>query len=457
MNATLRLRAGLERLRVSLWFAPAFAIIAAYSVAGLVARVEVPDGWMRGVVFAGGAESARELLSTVAGSMITVTGVVFSLTVVALQLASTQYSPRVLRNFLRDPANQIVLAVFLATFAWAIAVLPTIRIAQQGQPEYVPRLAVTLGTILVGLSLGMLVFFIHRLTTSIRIESIMRDARHETIETIDRVHPMAREEAPTEPDVPQPPPSAIAVAVNRSGYFQNTDLGRLLELARKHDAVIAIEPTVGQHLVEGTLLARTWPRNENHRVDAEALQSGISAAVSTGFERTMQEDVGFGIRQLTDIAVKALSPGVNDPTTAVDAIGHLSVIMARLAQRNLDHRVFTDDGDIVRVSVPRPTFDIYLAMCVGQIRRYGAAEPAVIEALYRCLTDVATTSADEQIDDALRREADLLWDDAAREIPQPADLDSLEGARDALRRALAHARRDRLLAPSDPAGPTSRD
>lgn len=184
-----------------------------------------------------------------------------------------------------------------------------------------PRLAVTLATVLVGLSLAMLVFFIHRLTTSIRIESIMRDARHETIQTIDRVHPVPRADAAQEPDVPDPPASALAVPVRRSGYLQNIDTGTLVRSATRHKAVVVIEPVIGQHLVQGTLLARTWPVDDRAGADAGELRSRISAAVSTGFERTMQEGVGFGIRQLTDIVVKALSPGVNDPTTAVDAIG----------------------------------------------------------------------------------------------------------------------------------------
>jgi uncharacterized membrane protein len=445
MNRTLKVRAAVERMRVSLWFAPAFSILAVYAAASFVASVRVSEqSWIRGVVFGGGAESARQLLATVAGSMITVTGVVFSLTVVALQLASTQYSPRVLRNFLRDAANQIVLAVFLATFAWAIAVLPTIRVAQGGQEEYVPRLAVTLGTVLVGLSLGMLVFFIHRLTTSIRIESIMRDARHETIETIDRIHPIPRPEAPDELDVPQVPGTATAIAVPRSGYLQQLDTGRLVRGAVARDLVISIKPTVGEHVVQGTVLGWVWHRNHEAGQD-DAVRSLISSAANIGFERTMQEDVGFGIRQLTDIAVKALSPGVNDPTSAVDAVAHLSVIMACLAQRDLDHRVFTDDDHVVRLAVPRPTFSIYLRMSVGQIRRYATREPAVLSALVRLLTDVATTSADEKIDRCLDDEAKLIWADAERDVAQPADLEMLTAHIKRLQAALECRRSERAL------------
>lgn len=445
-NPALLARAGLERLRVSLWFAPAVSIVLAHAAATALSDTQVPpESWAGGIVFAGGAESARQLMATVAGSMITVTGVVFTLTVVALQIASGQYSPRVLRSFLRDPANQLVLGVFLATFAWAVAVLPTIRVAQQGQEEYVPRLAVTLGTALVGLSLALLVFFIHRLTTSIRVESIMRTVRLETLDTLGRVHPTLRQHADQEPARPDIPDTAEAIPLRRSGYLQAVDERRLMQVARKHDVVIMIHPLVGAHLVEGTLLGYVWPARHAARAD-EDMTAAVDQAVQLGFERTMQQDVGFGVRQLTDIAVKALSPGINDPTTAVDAVSHLSVIMAALAQHSLDHRLYQDDSGTVRVGVPRPTFDEYLDMCVGQIRRYGSAEPAVLMALLRLLKDVATVSSAEEVDAALQRQADVLVSSATRDVAEPSDLDGFRHLKHEFDQAVRTDAADRPLA-----------
>ena len=445
-NPALAARAGVERLRVSLWFAPAVSIVVAHAAATALSGTKVAaDSWAGRVVFAGGAESARQLMATVAGSMITVTGVVFTLTVVALQIASGQYSPRVLRSFLRDPANQTVLGVFLATFAWAVAVLPTIRVAQQGQEEYVPRLAVTLGTVLVALSLALLVFFIHRLTTSIRVESIMRTVRQETLDTIGRVHPRLRRDADQEPERPPVPDTAEPIAVRRSGYLQAVDEHRLLRLATANDLVIMIHPVIGTHLVEGTVLAYVWS-TQDARGTHEDMAAAVDHAVQIGFERTMQQDVGFGIRQLTDIAVKALSPGINDPTTAVDAVSHVSVIMTTLARHSLDHRLYQDDDGTVRAGIPRPTFDDYLGMSVGQIRRYGSAEPAVLVALTRLLVDVATLSPAEEVDAVLREQANILMHAATRDVAEPEDLKQVQALMCELDAALRTEVADRALA-----------
>lgn len=447
-NPALLLRAGLERIRVSLWFVPALSIIVAHIAATALAGVSVPrESWAAGLLFGGGAETARELMATIAGSMITVTGVVFTLTVVALQIASGQYSPRVLRSFLRDPANQTVLAVFLATFAWAVSILPTVRVAQQGQEEYVPRLGVTIGTALVALSLGLLVFFIHRLTTSIRVESIMRTVRQETLETLQRVHPTLRRAADREPATPTIPDDALRVPLRRSGYLQAVDHRQLLRAATQHDIVIMIHPVVGTHLVEGTLLAYVWPSQSTESI-ADDVIADVNHGVQIGFERTMQEDVGFGVRQLTDIAVKALSPGVNDPTTAVDAVGHLSVVMASLAQRSLDHRLYQDGSGTVRLGIPRPVFDEYLRMCVNQIRRFGAAEPAVLVALTRLLVDVATVSSSEDVDAALKRQSETVMAAAAREVAEPTDLEELHALKEEFDAVIGAPAGERPLAPS---------
>lgn len=433
---SVKLGALRERLRASLWVLPTLSVLLALSLGTALTRVDVRPAWSQGLLFTGTAGGARLILSTVAGAMITTIGVVFSLTVLALQMAAGQYSPRVMRNFLRDRGNQVVLAMFLATFGYSVAVLRVIREQADGQPAVVPALAVSVGILLILLSLGTLVYFIQHLTTTIRIESILRDAERTTMATIEAVYGGRVQDGSAE-TLPEVPEHAIEVPALRTGYLQAASPEECVGWAQEHDLVVRLRPAIGHHIVEGAVIAWAWRADGAPPPDDPAqLGRQVDRVISIGFERTSQQDVAFGLRQMVDIALRALSPGVNDPTTAVAAIGGLAQLVTELARRDLSHTLCRDDAGIVRIALPRPQLGDYLDLACDQIRRFGAAEPVVMGRLLRMLIDVARLADTTEARSAVARQARLILEDARRETGQPEDLAALPPLADLVTAAL---------------------
>ena len=364
-----------------------------------------PFGW---VVFEGTPDDARTLLTVVSTAMIGVIATVFGLAVVALQLSSTQFSPRLLRNFLRDRPTQRVLSVFLSTFTYSAAGLYTVGVASGTRTEQFPRLAVTGAILLLFASLAMVIYFADHLAHSIQIDAITDLVQRGT------VHVVLIKPGDVEEPTPQPPPWAVIVPATGSGYVQTAHPSLLLPLATQLEVTVLIRPRVGEHVVAGTTLAWIWrPNAHDPAPDLSALGPAIEQAVRVGFERTLEQDAAFGIRQLVDVACKALSPAVNDPYTAVQAVEHLSVIFCALAVRPLGDDIAHDPAGTVAVIVPGRRFAGYLETMCGLIRRYGAGEPTVALALLRLLDDCATSVTDNPTrTQAILNQAALILDDA---------------------------------------------
>jgi uncharacterized membrane protein len=233
---------------------------------------------------------------------------------------------------------------------------------------------------------------------------------------------------PGAPDAPEVPEWAVPVASQRSGYVQSVRPGRLLAGAAGPGVCLRLRPRVGEHVVAGTTLAWIWRASPHDPApDPRAFLPVLREGVRIGFERTLEQDAALGIRQLVDVACKALSPAVNDPYTAVQAVDHLSVIFCALAQRPLGNHVIRD-GNGAAVIVPGRRFPEYLATMCGLIRRYGAGEPTVAHALLRLLGSCAAVASDDPEQcAAIEEQARIVIADAEREVAQPADL------------ALAHA------------------
>ncbi|MGI8876719.1 MAG: DUF2254 domain-containing protein [Egibacteraceae bacterium] len=437
----LRFGALRESLRGSLWFLPTVSVVVAL-VAGVgLARVTVdPEGVFGSVVFGGGAGGARGVLQVIAGSIITVTSVTFSLTVVALTTVASQYSPRVLRTFLRDRANQTVLSTFLATFAFSLIVLRTIR-AGEGDEVFVPRLALTVALLLSLASIAGLVYFIHHITQSIRVQSILSRVQRETMEAVRRLYGDDPEPSPVDV-APWPVPAhALTLPAATGGYLQSLAASDLLEFADAHDLLIAYRRGPGERVTAGTVLAWAWHPTGTPADDiAERLAGAVRAAVQIGKERTMQADIAFGLRQLVDIAIKALSPSVNDPTTAGAAMGEVATVVCALAGRPLGPKVHNGAESRPRVLMPRPSFSELLGLACAQPALYGASDVTFLRDLFRLLTDlaeVAPTQARRQetaaaIDAVLARALDGLESESDRAEARR----SATAARAALRGAL---------------------
>ena len=425
-----------EYVRGSLWVLPTLSVLAALAAGSLLSLVSI--GPHSPLAFQGTSDDARTLLIGIAGTMVTVIALLLGLTVVALQLSSTQYSPRLLRNFLRDRPNQIVLSVFVATFAYSAAGLYTVGVSGGTRTGTFPRLAVSGALVLLFVSLGLLVYFADHLVHSLQVDAIMRVVERSTLAVIqDGLFPGGQ-------DAPEVPEWAAPVASQRSGYVQSVRPGRLLAEVAGHGVCLRLRPRVGEHVVAGTTLAWIWPASPRDPApDPRAFVPVLREGVRIGFERTLEQDAALGIRQLVDVACKALSPAVNDPYTAVQAVDHLSVIFCALAQRPLGNHVIR--GGNGAVIVPGRRFPDYLATMCGLIRRYGAGEPTVAHALLRLLGNCAAVAGDDpERYAAIEEQARIVIADAEREVAQPLDLALAHAEAEAVRQLVAgHGRASR--------------
>lgn len=437
----VKLGAVAEYLRGSLWFVPSVMVVAAIALALWLNGMGTSNGsatWS--LAFPGGADGARAILQAVAGSVITVTGVVFSLTIVTLQLASTQFSPRLLRTFLRAPSNQVVLGTFLATFAYSLVALRGVRSGATPDQDVVPAVGVSVAYVMALASVAALVFFIDHIARSIRIDALMHDVELDASAVIDAVHPAPFDSGDGDGDVPALPAERAAVPAARSGFVGAVATDALLAAAVAHDVVVRVEPLVGGPVVAGAPLAWVWRADGHGRpASTDALCDPVNDAIQIGFERTMQQDVGYGLRQLVDIAVKALSPGINDPTTAVHAILHLASLLSTLAGRDLRATVRQDDRGVVRVVVPATDLAGHLDLVCGQIRRYGAHEPAVVAQLVRMLRDIVRGDGSAPHVTAIQAEARRLVTAAERAVDDPHDVAAVLAAAAELDDAIAGA------------------
>jgi uncharacterized membrane protein len=280
----------------------------------------------------------------------------------------------------------------------------------------------------------LLVFFADHLAHSIQIDHIMRVVERTTLPVI--------RELPDTDELPAVPPHAVTVPSRASGYVQVVRLQRLLAAASARRLNVRLRPRVGEHVTAGQPLAWIWPASSEAASSAAgSFADELDGAVLIGFERTLEQDPGLGLRQLIDPACKALSPAVNDPYTAIQAIEHLGVLFAELAARPIGPLVVRDEASATAVAVPARTFAEHLALGVGLIRRYGASEPTVVHALLRMLSTVLYACTDDPDRwDAIQAEADLLVTAADRAAVEPADLVIVHAEADALRRALATRR-----------------
>lgn len=379
--------------RDSLWFLPSvFTLTAASAALALVQfekRNEALFRQMPAWLWDGGAEGARGVLSTIAGGLVTVTGVVFSVTIVALQLASSQFTPRLLRNFTADRTNQTVLAVFIGTFTYSLLVLRAVQSEGEGDEVFVPRLASTVAVALSLVSIGFLIYFIDHASKSIQLSVILDRVTRQTIDHVELFLPEVvdgeREGAGTAEEWREPPGEPAVVAASRSGYLQAVDEGGLARLAREREVWMRMEPQMGQFILAGRPLLSVWPVE---KVDAD-LEATVRMAFVLGHEPTPEQDIEFGLVEIADIAIKALSPGINDPTTAIRCIDRLGEILVAVGQRRRSppDRHPTDP---VRLLARPLEYDRVVGLALDQIRHFGAANPTISRKLVDLLMQMLT-------------------------------------------------------------------
>jgi uncharacterized membrane protein len=437
-----RLTALADGMRTRLWPIPLLAVVLAAVLGVLLPALDervahnLPD-WTAPILFGGGSDAARAVLSSIAGSLITVTALTFSLTVVTLQLASSQFSPRLLRTFTRDRAVHATLGLFLATFTYSLVVLRTVRSPLQGQQPFVPDLAVTLAVLLALASVVTLVLFLAHLVRQIRVETMLRDVHVEATTTIGRVLGDEVDAPSTAADLLSAvPDGARAIPAPSSGFLDVVDENQLLSHVVEAGALAVIIRTPGDQLVEGTPAGYVWSLRTGPAPDLTDLVADLAGCLQIEYERTPTQDVALGLRQLTDVAVKALSPGINDPTTAVHALGHGSSVLCQLVTRRLGPRLLRDGDGVARVSLARPDLPDLLDLVIAQPARYGAGEPAVMIRLLELLREVAWTTDLPAHRAAVADQRSRVRQTLGRQSFTSADAGAIEAADDALLAAL---------------------
>ncbi|WP_158853436.1 DUF2254 domain-containing protein [Saccharothrix deserti] len=420
-----------ERSGTPLWLWPAVGGVTGLACALLSVPVRLdrphPLAWLQ---WPGGPDSATAFLQSLATSVITVTGLTFTLIIVALQLASQQFSPRLLREFMRDRLIKLVLAVLVSAFVFAITALRYV-----GREESVPDLTMLIAS---GASLAVLIailVFITHIARVLRVDTMMRAVHDETDRAIGAFYPEYGDPRPRPSEDLRVDGPGEQVRADTSGFVRFVDVDALLRTARTSDTLIELEVRPGDHVVRGTPLASVWSRR-NGAVDLPTVEAGVRKGVVLKYERTVEQDAAFGFRQLTDIAVKALSPGINDPVTAIHAIGHMSDLLVKIAGRRLGGTLHEDDRRVGRVVVPDRDLTYYLDLACGQIRRYGRREPTVLNALLRMLRDVAAAARDDDQRAAIGAQVDLVTGEMPSSLSR-YDVDAVEDMARRVRQTLA--------------------
>jgi uncharacterized membrane protein len=389
-----RLRELLWALRSSLWLIPGVALVLA--MAAGIALVGVDPELERGLaqrwprLFGVGPDGARGTLEAIAGSMITVAGVVFSVTLVALSLAASTYSPRILRTFMHDRGTQLAFGVFVGAFAYCLVVLRTVRAGGDGGEDFVPSLAVLGALVLALVAVCVLVYFIHHVVVSIQVSTILARVARETSRAIDGLFPEQLGAGEDDEEPAQPAGLAWrALPARRSGYIVAVDGEGLLDWAARRGATVRMELAVGEFAVQSLPIASVAGGRPG---DAEADARALDACYSIAEQRTIEQDAGFGVQQIVDVAVRALSPGVNDPTTARMCIHHLAALLVRLARRRPPSRLRYQDGEL-RVIAKAPGFEALAALVFETLARYADGKPEVLATLSEAARLVASVAS----------------------------------------------------------------
>lgn len=414
-----------EDRRTTLWLAPALMVAA---VVGLFAvtyaidrgadesRIGLPT-WLN----TGGADAARQVLIAIAAAVITVAGVVFSITILALTLASQQFGPRMLRNFIRDRGTQVTLGTFVATFVYSILVLGSVANKRTG--DFVPHLSVSVALAMTLISVGVLIYFIDHVATVIQVTSVVSGIARDLQVTVSELFAEAADDEQVEaagPSVPELLAHLDAeggiVPAPQSGFLQAVGHRRLVGIGSSSGAVIRLLRRPGHFLVEGRPLAQVWPASA-----APDVARALDRHHAVGPHRTLTQDVGFAVDQLVEIAIRALSPAVNDTFTALNCIDWLSAGLCELAARPLPDGVWRDAGGEVRLVEPAVTFERLVKGAHDKIRQAGRGMPAVlIRQLGGLANVIESVTRPEDIEVCLRHAA-MIRRAAEESIPEEND------------------------------------
>ena len=424
-----------EELRTTLWLVPVFCIAAAvllfvgtYQLDQAVYRGSIQLPWF---IRTGSADAGRAVLIGIAAAVITVVGLVFSITIVALTLASQQFGPRMLRSFIRDVGTQMTLGVFVGSFMYAVLTLGSITTQPRG--EFVPHISITIAELLMVVDVGVLIYFIHHVARTIQLPEVIARVARDLGRAIDESYPVRLADAPpadaegdgrdrkeVEVLLGKISRTGVPVPSRRSGYLQVVGYGQLVRIAEAADGVIYLSRRVGHFVLAGRPLALVWPPDAAPKV-ARALDK----AHITGPYRTLAQDPVFPIDQLVEIGIRALSPAVNDTFTALTCIDWVSEGLCNISGRALAEGVYRDRRGRVRLVEVAHSYERIVNRAYDKVRQSSKGMPAVLIRLVDSINHVIEYTTSDAQRHVLLRQAEMILREARASVVEEKDLSDI--------------------------------
>jgi len=449
-----------EALRTTFWLVPSVLVVVATLLFWLTFEIDLAafhheitlPFWIR----TGTADAGRQVLIAIAAAIITVVGVVFSITILALTLASQQFGPRMMRNFVRDVGNQVTLGVWVATFVYSVLALGSITTSNGALGDFVPDLSITVAEALLFVDVAVLIYFIHHIAKSIQLPEVIAGIARDLRSAVDFEFPRsAGTAAPAESVNTEELAELIDVLDSQgttipaleSGYLQFVAFDQLVHIAEDAGAVIRLAHRPGHFVVAGRSLGTVWPATAAPQVELALARSHL-----TGPHRTLIQDPVFAIDQLVEIAIRALSPAVNDPFTALTCIDWLSAGLSQLSGRELSEGVYRDRRDEIRLIEFAPTYERMVNRAFDKVRQAGGTMPAVVIRMLDAIAHVTEHTVEPSQRQVLRRQADMILRAADDSVPEPNDLEDVHRRYDNVLSMIAlideHPGSDRLGSPA---------
>jgi uncharacterized membrane protein len=430
LRINARWAAVLERLRNNYWLMPSVMFTLALGLAFVSLAIDrkiSEDPWKTGWLYMGGADGARSLLSSMAGATLTLAGVVFSMNLVSLTMASSQFGPRLLYNFVRDIGSQLTLGSFTAVFTFCMVVLREVKGEDGLADSFIPHLSVTIAGALSISSIGVLIYYVHHVAVRIQAPVVVANVGRELESAIKSEYRHKLEpgqvrtnyrEVLAQRDVPDFCEDAHGIGSRRSGYVQAVDFDRLCVLASRYSLVLKLLSRPGQFTIEGLPLLQACPADRC----TEKLEHELLECIVIGRRRTATQDIEFVVNELCEVAVRAMSPGINDPFTCIGCIDWLAAAMEELFQRDTPPGFLSDEEDNVRVMWHPVTHEGVMDSAFNQIRQFSAASPAVMTRLLEVYARLAGNTRTEEERAIVRKHADMAIRACRENFPEPNDL-----------------------------------
>lgn len=419
-----------NELKSSFWFIPILimmvSVVLAVATIYIDSRYQYESEGLLKFIFTASGESARSVLSVISGAMIGVAGTVFSITLVALTLATSQFGPRLLRNFMHERINQVVLGTYVSTYVYCLLVLNVIE--GEGKMEFLPTVSVFVAIIAAVANIVLLIVFIHHISMSIQADKVISDISESLSEHIQTLFPEKMGEEQDEPegndidDSMASYPEQIEVTSDREGYLQYVDSTAIMSIAADNDILLLLPLRPGDYLVKNMVLIKAF----GHKTFESDLESQLANAFIIGNIRTPQQDAEYAVHQMVEIASRALSPGVNDPYTAIACIDNLAGAMANLAGVKFPSKYRYDDEQKLRV-ISRPlNYEGMLNASFNQIRQFATDSPSVLIRLMDALKIIHDQTHTNAQKFAVQRHAGMVFRAAKKHIAEPEDFIDFE-------------------------------